>query len=67
MSRVMVAYPYQGRMGMYRLNSILALAPIAMAVVAGATLVVDNVNFPIDVVGGAALGMAVAFYCHQMW
>jgi membrane-associated phospholipid phosphatase len=63
----MVAYPRQGRIGLHRLISILALVPIAMAAVAGATLIVDNLNFPIDVVGGATLGMAVAFYCHQMW
>jgi membrane-associated phospholipid phosphatase len=66
-SKVMIAYPRQGRMGLHRFISFLALAPIAMAVFVGATLIVDNSHFPIDVVGGATLGMTVAFYCHQLW
>jgi membrane-associated phospholipid phosphatase len=51
----------------YRCNSILALAPMGLALFIAASRVVDNRHFPADVVGGSLLGASIANYVHSLW
>jgi membrane-associated phospholipid phosphatase len=50
-----------------RLNSILSLIPIALAIFIAASRVVDNKHFPADVVGGSLLGAACASFAYRLW
>jgi membrane-associated phospholipid phosphatase len=51
----------------HRLASILCLIPMALATFIAVSRVADNKHFPADVVGGSALGFAVAIFFHNVW
>ena len=51
----------------YRVNSILALLPVAMGLMVASSRLVDNLHFPADVVGGSLLGGAIAIYTFRIW
>lgn len=52
---------------LYRLYSTLCLLPVALAIFIAVSRVVDNKHFPADIVGGALLGTASAFFAHRLW
>ena len=50
-----------------KLFSVLSLAPMAAATFVAASRVADNKHHPADVVGGAVLGTAMAWFVHGLW
>ena len=52
---------------LYRFYSTLCLLPVAVAIFIAVSRVVDNKHFPADIVGGAVLGTAAAFFAHRLW
>lgn len=52
---------------LYRLYSTLCLLPMALAIFIAVSRVVDNKHFPADIVGGAILGTASAYFAHRLW
>jgi membrane-associated phospholipid phosphatase len=56
-----------GKLPLCRLVSVLALAPLMVALWIAASRVRDNKHFPADVLGGAMLGATVASYSHGLW
>lgn len=47
--------------------SVLCLAPMAIACFVAASRLHDNMHFPADVVGGAVLGTALAWFTNGIW
>jgi len=58
---------YRGNPFIYRLRSMLCLAPMAVAFFVAASRVVDNKHHPADIVAGSILGYAVASFMHSLW
>jgi hypothetical protein len=50
-----------------RINSVLALFPVAVGLFVASSRLVDNVHFPADVVGGSILGASVAISVFRIW
>ena len=50
-----------------RLWSLVALVPYGVALYISCTRVVDNMHFPVDILGGAVLGLLIGAYVHGMW
>lgn len=50
-----------------RLFSVVALAPMFVALWIASSRVRDNKHFPADILGGALLGASLANYCHGLW
>lgn len=53
--------------GWARFASLLALAPMALALFIAASRVVDNKHFPADVAAGSVLGASISNYVHGLW
>ena len=50
-----------------RLWSFLAVIPVLLALFMGVSRIHDNQHHPSDVVGGAAIGGVIAYFCHHVW
>ena len=54
-------------LAMARILSVTSKTPLIVAGFIGASRLVDNMHHPADVVGGAALGLSVAYWIHNIW
>ena len=50
-----------------RATSVLSIAPMMLAFFISCSRVVDNFHHPVDVVGGALLGTAIALFANGLW
>ena len=51
----------------YRLRSVLCLAPLILAIFVATSRIVDNQHFPADILAGSVLGYSVAAFFHPLW
>ena len=51
----------------YRLRSMLCLAPLILAIFIATSRIVDNKHFPADILAGSVLGYSVATFFHRLW
>ncbi len=54
-------------LAMARMLSVASKTPLIVAGFIGASRLVDNMHHPADVVGGATLGLSVAYWIHNIW
>lgn len=62
-----VVYEQDASLPLARIMSIVALAPLFVALYIAASRVRDNKHFPADVLAGALIGSALARYSHGLW
>jgi membrane-associated phospholipid phosphatase len=62
-----VVFRYTKPPFLYRMYSILCLAPVGLAIFIASSRVVDNKHFPADVIAGSLIGASIATFINRLW